>query len=136
MGAGRFPQGGFPPGTLPSVTPSCQRSVRKATPAAVGNGLLPLLAAGGSAVLVFTAPAPAPAPATTATAGEVLAVSAVASLAAAFRALAHHSAPAARDRLQIAVKPGNPLHRVPPPAAGSAQRMAGADGAGQSRVAR
>lgn len=134
MGAGRFPQGGFPPGTLPSVTPHCQRSVCKATPAAVGNGQLALLAATGSAVLVFTAIAIAIA--TTATAGEALTVSSAASLTEAFRALAHHSAPATRVRLLIAVKPGNPLHRVPPPVAGSAQSMAGADGAGQSRAAR
>ncbi|WP_255141603.1 hypothetical protein [Synechococcus sp. Lug-A] len=36
---------------------------------------------------------------------------------AAFRERAHDFALADRDRLQNAVKPGNPLHRVPPAAA-------------------
>ncbi|WP_457766982.1 hypothetical protein [Cyanobium sp. ULC065] len=36
---------------------------------------------------------------------------------AAFRVRAHDSALADRDRLQNAVKPGNPLRRVPPAAA-------------------
>lgn len=58
----------------------------------VGTGRLALLAVAGSAVLVLT-------------------------VTAAFRERAHDFALADRDRLQNAVKPGNPLHRVPPAAA-------------------
>lgn len=61
----------------------------------VGPGRLALLAVAGSAVLVLT----------------------VTTVTAAFRERAHDSALADRDRLQNAVKPGNPLHRVPPAAA-------------------
>lgn len=73
----------------------------------VGTGRLALPAVAGSAVLVLTVT-------TATTAGEVLTVSATASLTAAFRERAHDFALADRDRLQNAVKPGNPLHRVPP----------------------
>ncbi len=76
----------------------------------VGTGRLALLAVAGSAVLVLTVT-------TATTAGEVLTVSATASLTTAFRERAHDFALADRDRLQNAVKPGNPLHRVPPAAA-------------------
>lgn len=93
MGAGRFLQGGFPPGTLPAVPPTRQGSVRNATPGVVGTERLALLAVAGSAVLVLTV------------------------TTAAFRVRAHNFALADRDRLQNAVKPGNPLHRVPPAAA-------------------
>ncbi|MCT0211287.1 MAG: hypothetical protein DCF18_09470 [Cyanobium sp.] len=59
----------------------------------VGTERLALLAVAGSAVLVLTV------------------------TTAAFRVRAHDSALADRDRLQNAVKPGNPLRRVPPAAA-------------------
>jgi hypothetical protein len=61
----------------------------------VGTGRLALLAVAGSAVLVLT----------------------VTTVTTAFRERAHDFALADRDRLQNAVKPGNPLHRVPPAAA-------------------